>query len=118
MTKDEQILNKIKDVVYRTDPKAEIILYGSRARETASVHSDWDVLILLNLKKLTFNFENKFIDDLYEIEIETGEVISPLIFTKNECPCTWYYRKYEHLCVSALWERDQYLCRVGHRKSS
>ena len=82
MTKDEQILNKIKDVVYRTDPKAEIILYGSRARGTASVHSDWDVLILLNLKKLTFNFENKFIDDLYEIE--TGEVISPLIFTKNE----------------------------------
>lgn len=84
MTKDEKILNKIKDVVNRTNPNTEIFLYGSRARGTANVDSDWDVLILLNSKKLSFNLEKRFIDDLYEIEIETGEVISPLIFAKNE----------------------------------
>ncbi|MCD4698320.1 MAG: nucleotidyltransferase domain-containing protein [Bacteroidales bacterium] len=84
MIKGEQILNEIRDVIYHTDPKADIILYGSRARGTASIDSDWDILILLNSRKLTFNLEKKFIDELYEIEIETGEVISPLIYTKNE----------------------------------
>jgi len=37
MTKDEKILNKIKDVVNRTNPNTEIFLYGSRARGTANV---------------------------------------------------------------------------------
>jgi len=84
MIKDDKILNKIKDVVNRTNPNTEVFLYGSRARGTANVDSDWDVLILLNSEKLTFTTEIKFIDNLYDIVVETGEVISPLIFTKNE----------------------------------
>lgn len=81
---DEQIISKIKDVVHKTSPDSEIFLYGSRARGTSKIHSDWDLLIIIDKKKITFDFERKMMDKLYDIEIETGEVISPLIYTKKD----------------------------------
>ncbi len=84
MRKREKILKRIVDVVDKTAPNSEIYLYGSRARGTARKMSDWDLLILLNSKNITFDFETNFMNDFYEIELETGEVISPLIYTKND----------------------------------
>lgn len=84
------ILNRIVDVVDRTEPNAEVYLYGSRAKGTAKKISDWDILILLNIPVVSFDYETKFLDSLYEIEIETGEIISPLIYAKNE----WLSRHY------------------------
>ena len=84
MRKREQILKRIIDVVERTAPNSEIYLYGSRARGTARKMSDWDLLILLNSKNLTFDFETSFMDAFYEAELETGEIFSPLIYTKND----------------------------------
>ena len=46
--------------------------------------SDWDLLILPNLKKVPFDLETKIMDDFYELELETGEAISPLIYSKND----------------------------------
>ena len=84
MRKREQILKRIVEVVERTAPNSEIYLYGSRARGTARKMSDWDLLILLNSKNLTFDFETSFMDAFYEIELETGEIFSPLIYTMND----------------------------------
>ena len=85
MSKSDQIiLNKIIKVVNDTAPDSEVYLYGSRARGSAGKLSDWDILILLHSKKITFDFETKFMDDFYDIEVETGEIISPLIYTKND----------------------------------
>ena len=84
MLKKEILLGKIKDAVSHTDPQTEIYLYGSRARGHARKQSDWDILILLNTPKVNFELEKQFIDALYEIEIETGEVISPLVYSKVE----------------------------------
>lgn len=65
-------------------PDSEIYLYGSRARGNSTALSDWDILILLNSKNIPFSLETKLMDDFYEIELETGEVISPLIYSKVE----------------------------------
>ncbi|MDY0313949.1 MAG: nucleotidyltransferase domain-containing protein [Bacteroidales bacterium] len=65
-------------------PDAEIYLYGSRARGDEKPLSDWDLLILLNLKNISFALETKIMDDLYEIELETGEILSPLIYSKEK----------------------------------
>ena len=40
------ILEKVKEIVHATDPEAEVILFGSRARGDAMEDSDWDILIL------------------------------------------------------------------------
>jgi len=84
MRKQEIILKSIKDVVKNTEPRCEIYLYGSKARGDSGKDSDWDILILLNIPKVNFELEKMFIDALYDIEIETGEVISPLIYSKTE----------------------------------
>jgi len=84
MSKQSEILKRIKEAVYYIAPDSDVYLYGSRARKSAKKSSDWDILILLNNQRVNFDFEKRIIDALYEIEIETGEVISPLVYSKNE----------------------------------
>jgi len=84
MNKRDKILNRIKIVVERTAPGSEIYLYGSRARGDSSRLSDWDILILLSAKNVSFALETKFMDELYEVELETGEIISPMVYSKQD----------------------------------
>ena len=58
--------------------------YGSRARGNNKKFSDWDLLILINSDNISFDFETKFMDEFYDLEVETGEIISPLIYTKSD----------------------------------
>jgi predicted nucleotidyltransferase len=76
----------IKQIIRITDkmyPDAEIYLFGSQARREASSFSDWDILILLNSSDVSFETETELMDEFYELEIETGELISPLIYSKK-----------------------------------
>ncbi len=84
MNQKTQIIDRIVSVVNKTVPHSQVFLYGSRARGNAGKSSDWDVLILMNKNKVTFSDETNFMDAFYELELETGEVLSPLIYSKNE----------------------------------
>ena len=78
------ILNKIKTGIKAIDPKAEIYLFGSRARGDNRNDSDWDILVLTNEKKITFDYESDLRDPILDIELETGEVISLLVYSKSD----------------------------------
>ena len=80
----EQILQMIIRVVNKNAPDSEVYLYGSRARGNPNKLSDWDLLILLNQVNISFDFETMFLNDFYELELETGEIISPLIYSKDD----------------------------------
>jgi predicted nucleotidyltransferase len=84
MSKNNQIIQRIINVANKTAPDSEVYLYGSRAKGKAKRISDWDLLILLNSANISFDFETKFMDEFYEIELETGEIISPLIYSKQQ----------------------------------
>lgn len=84
MSEKDQILKKIVGLVNKTAPDSEVYLYGSRARGDAKKLSDWDILILLNRQNISFDFETKFMDEFYELELETGEIISPLFYSKTD----------------------------------
>lgn len=96
MTKKDKILNRIVSVLNSTAPDSEIYLYGSRARGDAKKASDWDLLILLNTNTVSFEYETKIMDDFYNIELETGEVIIPLVYSKSD----WI----NHHSVTPLYE--------------
>jgi predicted nucleotidyltransferase len=81
---DNKILSQIKKIVTDQEPKAKIYLYGSRSRETAKSSSDWDLLILLSKDKISTEDEQKISDPLYDLEFDTGEVISPMIYSEKE----------------------------------
>jgi predicted nucleotidyltransferase len=78
------ILRKIVEMTNRKYPGAELYLFGSHARGNARALSDWDILVLLHSEKIPFELETTIMDDMYEIELETGEIISPLIYPKTE----------------------------------
>jgi uncharacterized protein len=85
------IRDKISSTVHKNDPTAEVFLFGSRARGDFRPDSDWDILILVDNKKVTNDLEDKFRDDLYDIELESGQVISTFIYSKNYWSSTLIY---------------------------
>ena len=84
MLRNEKILLKIKQLVGSADPTATVILFGSRARKQNSKDSDFDLLILVNQDKISYSDEQRIKDPLYDLEFETGKIISPVIFSRKD----------------------------------
>ncbi len=78
------IISRIKESIRSKDPKAEAFLFGSRARGEEKPDSDWDILILVESEKVTNEIEDKFRDELYDIEFDSGQIISTFIYSKNQ----------------------------------
>jgi uncharacterized protein len=85
------IVSKIAKTIHDNDPLAEAYLFGSRARGDSKPNSDWDILILVNDTKVTNEIEDKFRDDLYDIELDSGQVISTFIYPKDYWQNTLIY---------------------------
>ena len=81
--KTEFISQLIRNSINSIDPKAEVILYGSRARGDERTDSDWDILILTDYS-VNLQTERKFRDNLYDLELETGEPFSVFAYSKND----------------------------------
>ena len=79
----DAILDSITSAIHRQDPSAQAFLFGSRARGDNRPDSDWDILILVDNQTITNEIEDKFRDDLYDIELESGQIISTFIYPKN-----------------------------------
>ena len=79
----EELLKQIGQTVREVEPNAEIILYGSRSRGDAVLESDWDLLVLVD-----GHVSDKRLDRirhrLYEVEWESGEVISSIVRNREE----------------------------------
>jgi len=74
---------KIGKSIRDKDPKAEAYLFGSRARGNNRKDSDWDILILIDSDRVTNEIEDNFRNDLYSIELESGQIISTFIYSKT-----------------------------------
>ncbi|MDO9577074.1 MAG: nucleotidyltransferase domain-containing protein [Candidatus Cloacimonadales bacterium] len=87
----QDLFNRIKSTISAFDKNATIILYGSRVRGDFSQDSDWDFLILLSRQ---FGIKEKSLlrHNLYEIELETGEIISALFYEKEH----WQSKKNQY----------------------
>lgn len=81
--KDRHIADRIRDEIRAIDPKAQVILFGSKARGDSKKDSDWDILILTNYND-PFIIEDSFRDTLFDLELETGEVFSIFVYNKKD----------------------------------
>ena len=89
MKSDLLILKQIKERVHRVNPSARIILYGSFARGDNHEDSDIDLLILVNEETITYAEEKKITYPLYDLEFETGQIISPIVKPVKEWEKTY-----------------------------
>ena len=79
-----EIVKKISKAIRRVAPSATAILYGSEARGDARKDSDIDVLILLDGDNRDLRREDELAGELYDIELATGVLISPMIMPRKQ----------------------------------
>lgn len=80
----DDVLNMIRSTVRATEPDAEIILFGSRARGDAREDSDWDVIVLLNKPAMTHSARNEVACDVWEKGLSMGEEINTFVYTTDQ----------------------------------
>jgi len=91
--KEAEVLHRIKETAMATLPVgSSLLLYGSRARGEAHENSDWDLLILLDKKKLTAD-DYDITYPFRELGWDLGEEISPHIYAKAQWD-TWTFLPY------------------------
>ena len=78
------LIAKISQLVKAIEPQATVILYGSRARGDERHDSDIDLLVLLDQDRISPRDETRIKYPLYELEFETGYIISPLVLSRND----------------------------------
>ena len=81
--KRDELLEQIRQAVHEVEPEAEIILYGSHSRGDALSESDWDFLILVD-GPINDERTDRIRHGLYEIEWESGEIISSIVRNREE----------------------------------
>ena len=79
----EEILRKVKEAVLQLETSADVILYGSRARDDYREYSDWDFLILL-VGMIDTKRTDRIRCALYEIELDTDQIISSIVRSREE----------------------------------
>ena len=79
-----EIVKQIKEKMMKTEPTATTILYGSEARGDARPDSDIDLLILLEGDRRDLRKESEISGALYDIELESGILISPMIMLRKQ----------------------------------
>lgn len=84
MTKRESILHRVKQIVINNEPGAKVYLYGSRVKGKVKPDSDWDLLILIPKDHISAEDEKKITWPLYDFEFESGEVISPMVYSEQD----------------------------------
>ena len=79
-----EVVNQISKAIRKVAPTATAILYGSEARGDARKDSDIDVLILLDGDKRDLRHEDELAGELYDIELATGVIVSPMIMLRKQ----------------------------------
>ena len=82
--KRPEIVRQIQQTMRQTEPSATTILYGSEARGDARADSDIDLLILLEGDKRDLKRESLISGALYDLELSTGVLISPMIMLRKQ----------------------------------
>lgn len=84
-TKQQKVFKAIQTTARQILPSgARAILYGSQARGDARPDSDWDVLVLLNKKRISLDDIDEVSYPLRELGWELGESINTILYTKED----------------------------------
>src|SRR3954470_23119070 len=78
-----EVLDRMTHLVHQVLPDAKVILFGSRANNTATEESDWDLLIL-DRNTVDKNTRLAVHDILYPLSLELFTVINTVVANQDE----------------------------------
>ena len=76
--------NEIKNTVLHKRPDAKVYLFGSRARGTERLNSDWDVIVVVNENTISPAVFAEIGNPLYDLAIDRDIEINPIIYTEKQ----------------------------------
>ena len=79
---EKTILEKFKTLLLKRVKLHALVLFGSRAKGNAETYSDMDVLVVVD--DLTMEVEDYISDCAWEAGFETGIVVVPVVYLRNE----------------------------------
>jgi len=79
-----QILENIRTLKRQLLPNEKVILFGSQARGDARPDSDWDLLVLLDKEKITYDDEGKYAYPFADMGWDYGVYLSVKMYTEKE----------------------------------
>jgi predicted nucleotidyltransferase len=86
---DRELLAECKAAIREVAPEASLILYGSRARGDAREDSDYDLLVLVD-REVDTDLERAVVDRLVPLEVQTGKVLTVLIYNRAQWDSALY----------------------------
>jgi predicted nucleotidyltransferase len=98
---DVELLKRCKDAIRRVVPDADVILYGSRARGDADEYSDYDILIIVD-GSVNMALEERILDKIYPLELETCQVLTFIVYSKQD----WNSALYQVMPLHKNVDRD------------
>ena len=82
--KETKVIDLIRNTIRATEPEAQLILYGSRARGDAREDSDWDVLVIVDRPRLTLRERSNIQYPVWEKGLDIGEEINVFPYTRRQ----------------------------------
>ena len=80
---DIELLQRCKKAIRHVASDADVVLDGSRARGDEREDSDYDILILIN-GPVDMVLEEKILGNVYPLELESGNVLTLIIYSKQQ----------------------------------
>jgi predicted nucleotidyltransferase len=81
LPKDNRIASRVKTLVTQITPVKRLVVFGSRARGTASYDSDLDIFI--EVPALDARLRRKISNIAWEVSLEEGVVVSTFVVTSQ-----------------------------------
>jgi predicted nucleotidyltransferase len=83
MKLNKQILSSIKEIVLESIPGAQVLLFGSRAKNISTKESDWDILVLTQ-EKVSKELKKQLHERVFPLSVQIGSFINLLVVQEKE----------------------------------